>query len=78
MQRTRNPLRVQILRGFESHRFRQKTLTAGSHGGFFVLVVSITIKIIMLYYQGSLNQIRRIHADSFLFDLFDGNAHGNF
>ena len=23
MQRTRNPLRVQILRGFESHRFRQ-------------------------------------------------------
>ena len=44
MQRTRNPLRVQILRGFESHRFRQKTLTAGSHGGFFVRVVSITIK----------------------------------
>ena len=44
MQRTRNPLRVQILRGFESHRFRQKTLTAGNHGGFFVRVVSITIK----------------------------------
>ena len=37
MQRTRNPLRVQILRGFESHRFRQKTLTAGNHGGFFCL-----------------------------------------
>ena len=24
----------------------------------------------MLYYQSSLNQIRRIHADSFLFDFF--------
>lgn len=32
----------------------------------------------MLYYQSSLNQIRRIHADSFLFDFFNGNVHGDF
>lgn len=56
MQRTRNPLRVQILRGFESHRFRQITNTPYITVYFFVFIlfknqqISVFSRLILYHY----------------------------
>ena len=43
MQRTRNPLRVQILRGFESHRFRQTGQKAAAKTAAFCFSPEVSL-----------------------------------